>query len=161
VTALRKTHTSVLAITCSSVFYHSPHAWKKMLLKLILIFTIVPFIELSLLIELGSVIGTLPTILVVVITGVIGALMARIAGLSVLFKIQENLRQGIFPRDELFDGVLILIGGAFLLTPGLLTDALGFFLLLPLGRSAVKKWLQEILKRRIDSGEITFWGNDF
>ncbi len=132
-----------------------------MLLKLILIFTIVPFIELSLLIELGSVIGTLPTILVVVITGVIGAFMARIAGLSVLFKIQENLRQGIFPRDELFDGVLILIGGAFLLTPGLLTDALGFFLLLPLGRSAVKRWLQEILKRRIDSGEITFWGNDF
>jgi UPF0716 protein FxsA len=134
---------------------------KTMLLKLILIFTIVPFIELSLLIELGSVIGTLPTILVVVITGVIGAFMARIAGLSVLFKIQENLRQGIFPRDELFDGVLILIGGAFLLTPGLLTDALGFFLLLPPGRSAVKKWLQEILKRRIDSGEITFWGNDF
>ena len=132
-----------------------------MLLKLILIFTIVPFIELSLLIELGSIIGTLPTILVVVITGVIGAFMARLAGLSVLFKIQENLRQGIFPRDELFDGVLILIGGAFLLTPGLLTDALGFFLLLPLGRSAVKRWLQEILKRRIDSGEITFWGNDF
>lgn len=132
-----------------------------MLLKLILIFTIVPFIELSLLIELGSVIGTLPTILVVVITGVIGAFMARIAGLSVLFKIQDNLRQGIFPRDELFDGVLILIGGAFLLTPGLLTDALGFFLLLPLGRSAVKRWVQEILKRRIDSGEITFWGNDF
>jgi len=132
-----------------------------MLLKLILIFTIVPFIELSLLIELGSVIGTLPTILVVVITGVIGAFMARMAGLSVLFKIQENLRQGIFPRDELFDGVLILIGGAFLLTPGLLTDALGFSLLLPLGRSAVKRWFQEILKRRIDSGEITFWGNDF
>jgi len=132
-----------------------------MLLKLILIFTIVPFIELSLLIELGSVIGTLNTILVVVITGVIGAFMARIAGFSVLFKIQENLRQGIFPRDELFDGVLILIGGAFLLTPGLLTDALGFFLLLPLGRSAVKRWLQEILKRRMDSGEITFWGNDF
>ena len=134
---------------------------QTMLLKLILIFTIVPFIELSLLIELGSVIGTLPTILVVVITGVIGAFMARMAGLSVLFKIQENLRQGIFPRDELFDGVLILIGGAFLLTPGLLTDALGFFLLLPLGRSAVKRWLQEILKRRIDSGDITFWGNDF
>ena len=132
-----------------------------MLLKLILIFTIVPFIELSLLIELGSVIGTLPTILVVVITGVIGAFMARIAGFSVLFKIQENLRQGIFPREEFFDGVLILIGGAFLLTPGLLTDALGFFLLLPRGRSAVKRWLQEILKRRIDKGEITFWGNDF
>jgi UPF0716 protein FxsA len=132
-----------------------------MLLKLILIFTIVPFIELFLLIELGSAIGTLNTILVVVITGVIGAFMARVAGLTVLFKIQENLREGIFPRDEFFDGVLILIGGAFLVTPGLLTDALGFFLLLPLGRAVVKRWLKEILKRRIDSGEITFWGNDF
>lgn len=134
---------------------------QTMLLKLILIFTIVPFIELSLLIELGSVIGTLNTILVIIVTGVIGAFLARVAGLTVLFKIQENLRQGIFPRDELFDGILILIAGAFLLTPGLLTDGLGFFLLLPLGRAVVKRWLKEILKRRMENGEITFRGNDF
>ena len=82
-----------------------------MLIKLILIFTIVPFIELSLLIELGTYIGTLNTIMVVVVTGIIGAFMARIAGLSVLFKIQENLRAGIFPKDEIFDGILVLIGG--------------------------------------------------
>lgn len=129
-----------------------------MLLKLLLIFTVVPFIELFLLIELGSVIGTPATILLVVSTGVIGALMARMEGLSVVLKIQKNLRQGIFPEDELFDGVLILIGGAFLLTPGLLTDALGFCLLLSRGRAAVKRWLQEIVKRRIDSGEISFGG---
>ena len=116
-----------------------------MLFKLILIFTIVPFIELFLLIEVGSVIGAVPTILLVMITGVIGALMTRMAGLSVLLKIQENLRQGIFPRDELFDGMLIVIGGAFLLTPGLLTDAAGFFLLLPLGRAVVNKWGKELL----------------
>jgi len=89
-----------------------------MLMKLILLFTIIPFIELSLLIELGTHIGTLNTIMVVIITGIVGAFMARIAGLSVLFKIQENLRAGIFPADELFDGVLILIGGALLITPG-------------------------------------------
>jgi UPF0716 protein FxsA len=128
-----------------------------MLIKLILIFTIVPFIELSILIELGAYIGTLNTIMVVVVTGIIGAFMARIAGLSVLFKIQENLRAGIFPKDEIFDGILILIGGAFLLTPGLLTDAVGFFLLLPLGREAVKRWLKEVVKKRLDRGEITFW----
>ena len=128
-----------------------------MLIKLILIFTIVPFIELSLLIELGTYIGTLNTIMVVVVTGIIGAFMARMAGLSVLFKIQENLRAGIFPKDEIFDGILILIGGAFLLTPGLLTDAVGFFLLLPLGREAVKRWLKEVVKKRLDRGEITFW----
>lgn len=129
-----------------------------MLLKLILIFTIVPFIELSLLIEIGARIGTFNTILVIVVTGIVGAYMARIAGINVLFKIQENLREGIFPRDELFDGILVLIGGVLLLTPGLLTDALGFFLLLPFGQALVRRWLKEIMKRKIDRGEITFWG---
>ena len=84
--------------------------------------------------------------------------MARIAGINVLFKIQGNLREGIFPRDELFDGILVLIGGVLLLTPGLLTDALGFFLLLPFGQALVRRWLKEIMKRKIDRGEITFWG---
>ena len=129
-----------------------------MLLKLILIFTIVPFIELSLLIEIGARIGTFNTILVIVVTGIIGAYMARIAGINVLFKIQGNLREGIFPRDELFDGILVLIGGVLLLTPGLLTDALGFFLLLPFGQALVRRWLKEIMKRKIYKGEITFWG---
>jgi UPF0716 protein FxsA len=131
-----------------------------MLIKLILLFTIVPFVELTLLIEIGSHIGTLNTIIIVIVTGIIGAFMARIAGLTVFLKIQENLREGIFPRDELFDGVLILISGAFLLTPGLLTDALGFFLLIPFGRLVVKGWLKEIIKTRIDRNEITYWNND-
>ena len=131
-----------------------------MLIKLILLFTIVPFIELTLLIEIGSRIGTLNTIIIVIVTGIIGAFMARIAGLTVFLKIQENLREGVFPRDELFDGVLILMSGAFLLTPGLLTDALGFFLLIPFGRRVVKGWLKEILKTRIDRNEITYWNND-
>ena len=131
-----------------------------MLIKLILLFTIVPFIELTLLIEIGSYIGTLNTIIIVIVTGIIGAFMARIACLTVFLKIQENLREVIFPRDELFDGVLILISGAFLLTPGLLTDALGFFLLIPFGRLVVKGWLKEIIKTRIDRNEITYWNND-
>lgn len=131
-----------------------------MFLKLILLFTIVPFIELTLLIEIGSRIGTLNTILIVIITGIIGAFMARIAGFTVLMKIQDNLREGIFPKDELFDGVLILISGALLITPGLLTDALGFFLLIPFGRLAVKRWLKEIIQNRIDRNGITYWNND-
>ena len=131
-----------------------------MLIKLILLFTIVPFIELTLLIEIGSRIGTLNTIMIVIITGIIGAFMARIAGFTVLMKIQNNLREGIFPKDELFDGVLILISGAFLITPGLLTDALGFFLLIPFGRLVVKRWLKETIKTRIDRNGITYWNND-
>ena len=132
-----------------------------MLLKLILLFTIVPFIELSLLIELGSHIGTINTILVVVVTGVLGAFMARVAGFNVLFKIQENMRAGIFPGDELYDGVLILIGGAFLLTPGLVTDAVGFLLLVPLGRAVIKRWLKEIVRGKMEQGKITFGGSKF
>ncbi|MDX1779510.1 MAG: FxsA family protein [Thermodesulfobacteriota bacterium] len=131
-----------------------------MLIKLILLFTIVPFIELTLLIEIGARIGTLNTIMIVIITGIIGAFMARLAGFTVLMKIQDNLREGIFPKDELFDGVLILISGAFLITPGLLTDALGFFLLLPFGRLVVKRWLKEIIQKRIDRNGITYWNND-
>ena len=131
-----------------------------MLIKLILLFTIVPFIELTLLIEIGSRIGTFNTIMIVVITGIIGAFMARIAGFTVLMKIQDNLREGIFPKDELFDGVLILISGAFLITPGVLTDALGFLLLIPFGRLVVKRWLKEIIQKRIDRNEITYWNND-
>ena len=132
-----------------------------MLIKLILIFTIIPFIELLLLIELGTYIGTLNTILVVVSTGIVGACTARIAGVNVLFKIQENLRAGVFPKDELFDGVLILIGGAFLLTPGLLTDTAGFLLLLPLGREGIKRWLKEIIKRKMGRDGIVFLGDGF
>ena len=131
-----------------------------MLIRLVLLFTVVPFIELTLLIEIGSHIGTLNTIMIVIITGIIGAFMARIAGFTVLMKIQNNLREGIFPKDELFDGVLILISGAFLITPGLLTDALGFFLLIPFGRLVVKRWLKEIIKTRIDRDGITYWNND-
>ncbi len=131
-----------------------------MILKLVLLFTIVPFIELSILIELGARIGTFNTIMIVVITGIVGAFLARLAGLSVLFKIQDNLREGIFPGDELFDGVLILISGALLLTPGLLTDALGFFLLIPFGRAIVRRWTKEIMRKRIDRDKITYWDND-
>jgi UPF0716 protein FxsA len=98
--------------------------------------------------------------MIVVITGITGAFMARLAGFTVLMKIQDNLRGGILPKDELFDGVLILISGAFLITPGLLTDALGFFLLIPFGRLVVKRWLKEIIQKRIDRNKITYWNND-
>ena len=132
-----------------------------MLLKLILLFTIVPFIELIFLIEIGSRIGTFNTVMIVIVTGIVGAFMARVAGFTVLLRIQQNLRTGVFPKDELFDGVLILVAGALLITPGLLTDALGFFLLLPSGRAMVKKWVKEIARKKIDQGKITLRRDGF
>lgn len=110
-----------------------------MFLRLLLLFTVVPLVELFLLVKLGTVIGVGSTVLIVIATGFLGALLARWQGLGVLRRLSEDLSQGRLPADALLDGLLIFIAGAVLLTPGLITDALGFFLLLPAGRAVVKK----------------------
>ena len=106
-----------------------------MFLRLLLLFTVVPLVELFILVELGSIVGVLPTVGLVVLTGALGAWLARWQGLSVLRRLSTDLEQGRMPADVLIDGLLILIAGAVLLTPGLITDALGFFLLVPQGRA--------------------------
>ena len=121
-----------------------------MLFKLFLLFTIVPFIEFALLIKIGAVIGVFETVLIIIITGMAGALMVRSAGIDCLFRIQKNMDSGIIPTDDLFSGLLILVAGAFLLTPGLITDAVGFILLVPASRELVKKFLKKFVKMRVD-----------
>ena len=121
-----------------------------MFIKLLLFFTVVPFVELILLIKIGTVIGTFETVMLIIITGVIGAVMVRSAGVQCLFRIQSSLNSGVVPTEELFTGVLILISGAFLLTPGLITDAAGFALLFPPARETIKGFLIKYIKSRID-----------
>ncbi|ATZ61175.2 MAG: membrane protein FxsA [Methanosarcinales archaeon Met12] len=125
-----------------------------MLPTLILIFILTPIIELFLLIELGKLIGTWNIIIIVVVTGVLGAMLAKSQGLSVLRDMQMDLMRGILPTDRLFDGALVLIGGVLLITPGVLTDLLGFALLIPLTRKWIKKILKGWLKRKIRYGEV-------
>jgi UPF0716 protein FxsA len=110
-----------------------------MFIRLLLLFTIVPLVELYILVKLGGVIGVWATVAIVIGTGVLGAWLARQQGLGVLRRVQEELAAGQLPADALIDGLLILIAGAVLLTPGLLTDTLGFVLLVPPGRAAVRK----------------------
>lgn len=99
-------------------------------------FILVPIVEITVFIEVGSQIGLWPTIGIVVLTAIIGTAMLRQQGLSVLFRIQENLAANRMPVRELFDGVCLVIAGAFLLTPGFVTDAIGFLLFIaPLRRS--------------------------
>lgn len=105
-----------------------------------------------LLIKVGQWIGALNTVGLVVLTGILGATMARFQGLSVLGKIQRELAIGQMPSESLFDGVLIFIGGILLLTPGILTDALGFFLLVPYGRLLVKNYLKRKIRESFDHG---------
>ena len=112
------------------------------MLKLLLAFTIIPIIEIYLLIEIGSIFGALTAITLVILTGFLGAFMARMQGLQTLFRIQESLREGRMPSGELLDALLIVIAGLVLLTPGFLTDSAGFLLLIPTTRNFIISWLQ-------------------
>ncbi len=112
-----------------------------MLLKLFLGFTIIPVIEIYFLIKIGALFGAWTTVLIVISTGILGAYLARMQGFRTMFKVRDSLNRGIMPAGELVDALLIVIAGVVLLTPGFLTDIIGFFLLIPATRSLFKKWL--------------------
>ena len=105
--------------------------------RMLLLFIFLPMVELYLLIMLGSRIGAMPTIGLIVLTGIIGATLARQQGLSVLSKIQREMSSGKPPAQELIEGALIVVGGIVLLTPGIITDIFGFSLLIPPFRKAL------------------------
>ena len=119
-----------------------------MLLKLFLAFTIIPIIEIYLLIEIGSMFGALTAVALVIFTGFLGAFLARMQGLQTLYRIQESLREGRMPSGELLDALLIGIAGLVLLTPGFLTDSAGFLLLIPATRNSIKYWLRRQIELR-------------
>ena len=122
--------------------------------KLILLFVITPLVELAILVYLGTLVGVLYTILIVVITGLIGALLVRSQGLATLSRIRSDIERGIPSADEIFKGVLILIGGLLLLTPGLVTDLAGFTMLIPQIRNVVVKRLRRFIQRKIQQRQI-------
>ena len=114
-----------------------------MLLKLFLAFTLIPLVEIYLLIKLGQNFGAITSILLVIFTGILGAYLARMEGLRTLFRIQETMREGRMPGEELLDALLIAIAGLVLITPGFITDVAGFLLLFPVTRMLAKNWLKE------------------
>lgn len=122
-----------------------------------LIFVVTPLVELAILIYLGTLIGALNTVLIVVITGLLGAFLARRQGLATLSRIRNSTEQGILPSGELFQAVFILLGGLMLLTPGLITDLAGFALLIPQTRNVVTRWLRNFIQRKIDRKENIYW----
>ena len=126
-----------------------------MLGYLILLFTVVPALELALLIKIGTHIGVGNTLLIIILTGVVGAYLARLQGFLVLNKIQNDLNRGIMPSAELLDGFMILVGGIVLLTPGFVTDTFGLILLIPWTRSLIKVWIKKKFEDKIRRGEVT------
>ena len=106
---------------------------------LLLLFLVVPLAEIYLLIQAGGAIGALNTVALVVFTAVVGAWLLRLQGLATLRRVQQSLEQGELPETALVEGVLLLLAGALLLTPGFLTDVVGFVLLVPGSRVALAR----------------------
>lgn len=127
-----------------------------MLLKLILVFTIIPVIELAILIEIGSRLGLLMTLAIVIITGITGAVFAKYQGLIVVYRIKRSLNIGHLPADDIISAMLVLAGGLLLLTPGLLTDIAGFSLVIPVSRRIYVRKIKEIFKQTIEKNHSTF-----
>lgn len=112
-----------------------------MIVRLLLLLTLVPLVELALLLWLASVTHWLSTLALVVGTGVLGAVLVRHQGLRVWQRFQQQLMAGQWPGEALWDGVMILLAGALLITPGLITDLVGFSLLVPACRRLYRRWL--------------------
>ena len=118
-----------------------------MFVRLLLLFTVVPFVELVLLLWLADQIHWTWTLLLVLATGVVGAALARWQGFVTLQRLQSELASGQPPAATLVDGLLILVAGALLVTPGVLTDGVGFLLLVP----AARAWIRQRLRRRFEA----------
>lgn len=126
---------------------------------LVLLFILLPTLELVLLIKLGSYIGALATVAIVFVTAVLGASMLRREGFSTLMKARERLESGEMPAREVAEGALLIVAGAFLLTPGFITDAVGFACLIP---SLRRRMAEALMKRMaLQVGTVTMQSTTF
>ncbi len=120
-----------------------------MFARLLFLMTVVPALELYLLLRIGKAIGAAETIYLIIITGIVGAWLAQREGLSVIRKIQEDAMNGIPPGDRLAEGLLVLVGGILLLTPGVVTDAVGLSMIFPLTRAPLARFTKGWLATKV------------
>lgn len=112
-----------------------------MFLRLLAAFIVIPLVELYLLLQVADATSVGATFLIVIGTGILGSWLARREGAMAWFRFQEALAQGRAPSKEIQDGLMIVFAAALLLTPGLLTDAVGFTLLIPPGRAFIRRYV--------------------
>ncbi|MGL1933900.1 MAG: FxsA family protein [Fibrobacterales bacterium] len=117
-------------------------------MKLFLLFLFVPVIEIMLLFFVGARIGFIPTIVLIVVTAIIGAKYAKSQGLKIISEIQGKLSSGVMPKDEIIEGAIILVGSVLLLTPGVLTDVVGFSCLSPVVRKPVLASVKGLMSKK-------------
>jgi UPF0716 protein FxsA len=121
------------------------------LLPLLLLFIVVPIAELYVTLQVGDAIGVAPTIALLVVDSLLGSLLLRNQGRSVWRQFNQAMAEGRVPHREILDGAAVIFGGAFLITPGFLTDIVGLLLLLPPTRAALRRFVVARLGRRFST----------
>ena len=119
------------------------------MLLLVLIFIVLPIAEIYVIIQVGNAIGVLPTIALLIVDGFVGAALARSQGRAAWARFNQALAEGRVPAREVVDGAMIIVGGAFLLAPGFITDVIGLALVLPFTRAIFRGIVARLAKRRI------------
>lgn len=132
-----------------------------MFLRLLLLFVIVPALELAILIEIGKDIGFWPTMGLIVLTGIMGSSLTKRQGLAVWSQFNSKLQSGALPGKELIDGLIVLCSGALLLTPGIITDFAGFLGLIPQSRVFIRSLIQKYLSKSELQGSFRFTTSAF
>lgn len=125
-----------------------------MFARILLLLLISPIVELALLLRVGQWIGFWPTIGIIVLTAVVGSILLKQQGLSVWKRLQQRLQMAELPGTEIIDGVIILVAGALLVTPGVLTDLIGFAGLIPTTRIPIRKYLLRRFQRTVETGSV-------
>ncbi len=119
-----------------------------------LLFTIVPLVELAILIKVAQWTSLAFTLVLVIITGIVGAALAKQQGAAVWARFSRTMQQGIMPADEIIEGIMIFVAGALLVTPGILTDITGFAILVPHTRHALRDIIKRKVRRAIDENKV-------
>ncbi|MFD1851099.1 FxsA family protein [Oceanobacillus bengalensis] len=123
---------------------------------LLLALLIVPASEIGVFLWIGGIIGPWWVVLLILFTGIIGITIAKYQGMDTWKRARISINKGQAPTEHIIDGICILIGGIFLLSPGFITDTIGFILVLPLTRKPLKHVISTYIKRKIDNGSIIY-----
>jgi UPF0716 protein FxsA len=125
-----------------------------MFIKLMLLFTLIPVLEIYVILRVGHYLGAGPTVALIILTGIAGAYLARTQGFDIVRRIQYQTSRGQLPAESLLDAAMVLAGGLLLLTPGFCTDIFGFTLLVPTTRTGLKRIMRHWLQKQIDRGNV-------
>ena len=127
------------------------------MLVVVLIFILVPLAELYVIIQVGNTIGLIPTLILLLLDALLGSMLLRHQGRAAWIQFNRALAENRLPHKEVFDGILVILGGALLITPGFITDIFGLVLLIPPTRAIVRAISSRIVRRRMAMGEAVFW----